>query len=196
MFVINPTERSKAKAELQKIRAAVNQEVLDIFRGFVVVAYDSVVDKTPQWTGHAAAQWNIGINHVDMSTSSLYAIQNLTVSEGVRDRNRVNGLPQAKSKGDPAAIAEAKRRQTGNVEQIKLDDIIFISNNVESLLNEAYADKLERNPNSYLREVNEPGHMVARTVEWFNSRVAILDPSMRARFKMAKLSDSGIMETM
>lgn len=195
MFTVGPTERSRVKAELKRIKEAMHQEVLDVFRGFVVVAYDSVVDKTPQWTGHATAQWNIGINYIDVSRSHLYLKENLAVEKAVTRESDKEYEP-TKSAGDPEAIAEAKQRQTGIVEQIKLDDIIFISNNVESLLTGAYATKLEANPNNYLRDVNEPGHMVARTVEWFNSRVAMLDPATRLKFKMARLSDSGIMETM
>ena len=200
MFKIDPAELRVALSQLREIKVELNAEVTDIYRGFVAVAYDSVLEETPQWTGHAAAQWNIGIEHIDMSTSNLYAEENLAVSKHIRagvpmDDDSGDFLSSAKAAGDPAAIEEAKHRQGSNLEEILLTDVIYISNNVENMLNEAYASKLEENPNNYLREVNEPGHMIARTVEWFNSRLAVIDMASRARLRVARLSDSGIMES-
>ena len=192
MFSISSVERARVKFELKKIRAVYYKEVLDVFHGFVTVAYNIVVDETPQWTGHATAQWNIGINHLDVSRSHLYLKENLAVSRSVKGDSSKEFV-SSKKKGDPEAVAEAKRRQTGIVEQIKLADMIFISNNVEGLLTGSYAAKLEANPNSYLRSVNDPGHMVFRTIEWFNARMNLLDPAIRAKIKKVKLSDSGLM---
>lgn len=196
MLVITPEERTRVLAEIDKCRAEIHQEVLEIFRGFVMVAYDSVLDKTPQWTGHAAAQWNIGRNILDVSQSYTFAEENLRVSEEIRDRSGAGGLPAAKQVRHPEAIAEAKNRQAGTVEQIKLGDMIYISNNVESLLTEAYAAKLEENPNNYLRPENEGGHMVLKTLEWFNTRLAVVDPVAQISLRMVKLSDSGVMDTL
>lgn len=196
MFGITLAERKRASSELQKIRAKMDIEVLEIFRGFVTVAYINVVENTPQWTGHATAQWNIGVNFMDMSYSSLYEVQNAELSAEVRREGERGGLHSvAKQVGDLEAITEAKQRQTGEIEQVQLNSIIFISNNVESLLKESYASKLEENPNRYLRDVNEGGHMVARTIEWFNSRLALVDPVARVQLAKVRLSASGIMES-
>ena len=194
MFSISPAERSRFLSELAKAREALHEEVEDIFRGFVTIAYINVVENTPQWTGHATAQWNIGRNHIDVSRSHLFLKESLGVSKAVIGDSDEKYAP-TKQVGHPDAIVEAKSRQEGIVEQIKLDDIIFISNNVESLLTGAYATKLEANPNNYLRPENEGGHMVAKTVDWFNSRLAVIDPVARIQLRTVKLSASGIMET-
>ncbi len=193
MFTISAKEASRVRGQLRELRLALNQEITDIYQGFITIAYDSVVDKTPQWTGHATAQWNIGINQIDVSRSHKYLKDNLAVSQSVESRREPAQTP-TKAAGHPEAIEEAKSRQTGFVQQIKLDDMVFISNNVESLLTGAYATKLEANPNDYLRPENDPGHMVARTLEWYNSRLAVIDKASRAKLRLVRLSDSGIME--
>lgn len=199
MFSISLVERTRFRAELAKVKAEIAQEVEDIFRGFVTVAYISVVENTPQWTGHATAQWNIGRNYMDVSGSTRYAEENLAVSERIRSNEGLDAggalHAAAKQMGDPEAVAEAKQRQEDVVMQIKLADLIYISNNVESLLNESYASKLEENPNNYLRQENDGGHMIVKTMGWFNSRLAAIDPVARLQLRTVRLSASGIMET-
>jgi len=194
MFKVDPVEKERFLAALKKRQTEINKEVLDVFKGFVTVAYSMVVDETPQWTGHAAAQWNIGINHIDVARSHLFLKDHLAMSRAVK--GKYDGPIEPKRKGHSAAVEEAKRRQSGFIQQIRLADIIFISNNVEDLLTGAYARKLEENPNNYLRDENgpDPGHMIAKTLGWFNSRVAVLTPAERLKFKVAKLSDTGFME--
>jgi len=193
MVSITPADRATFRSDLSKARASLEVELEDIYKGFVVVAYNMILDETPQWTGHAAAQWNIGRNHIDVSRSHRYLKDRLSVSQSARDKT--TGDTALKHKGDMEAIDEAKRRQSGAVSQIKLADVIFISNNVEDLLTGGYAQKLEENPNSYLREANDPGHMVMRTVEWFNSRLLVLSEADQKKLRLVKLSDSGLMET-
>ncbi len=193
MFSVSTKDRTKFLEALKATKKEINDEALEVYKGFVRVAYSIVVDETPQWTGHAAAQWNIGVSYLDVTRSHLYLKDHLEMSKAVRDRRP--GPIGPKKKGHHDAVDEAKRRQAGQVEQIKLDDIIFISNNVEDLLTGAYAQKLEENPNNYLRLKNQPGHMVARTIGWFNSRVALLTPADIKKFRIAKLSDTGVMET-
>lgn len=194
MFDISSTERTRVLSEISRVRTEIHQEVLDIFRGFVLVAYDSVLDKTPQWTGHAAAQWNIGVHSLDVSKSNVFLAENIAVSEAIRSKSRLDKLAPAKQKGDVAAINEAKGRQTGDVERMQLKDMIYISNSVEAALRGSYASKLEENPNNYLRDVNLPGQMIMRTLHWFNSRLAVIDETAQLHLKMVKLSDSGVME--
>jgi len=194
---ITAPERSRVLKELAAIRDGLHEELHEVFRGYVLAAYDSVLDKTPQWTGHAAAQWNIGVNHVDVSKSTLFLEENLRVSEVIRSATGdLYQLTPAKQVGDPAAIAEAKRRQGGKVDKITLEDVIFISNNVEAALKGSYASKLEENPNNYLRPENDNGHMVAKTLEAFHSRLAVVDEATRKRLRLVRLYDSGIMETL
>ena len=196
MFSIATAESARVLRELKKAREQINREILEIYRGFVTIAYISVVENTPQWTGHATAQWNIGINSVDnISASGLYAALNMRISEEIRSKRASGFASPAKKKGDPEAVNEAKKRQATKVKQIDLDDIVFISNNVENLLNEVYASKLEENPNNYLRPENDGGHMVAKTIGWFNSRLALIDPVSNIRLRKVTLAASDIMET-
>lgn len=196
MFDISAAERTRVLSDIANVRAEIRQEVLDIFKGFVIVAYDSIVDKTPQWTGHATAQWNIGVGHLDMSKNNRFLAENMAVSDAIRSKSGLEELAPAKQRGDPAAVAEAKRGQAGKIRQITLDKVIYISNNVEAALRGSYASKLEENPNNYLRRENDGGHMILKTMEWFNTRLATVDIVAQHSLRMVKLSGSGIMETL
>ena len=196
MFFIAPDDQAAALSAVRRKRAQIHEELTQVYQGYVKAAYIAVVEHTPQWTGHAAAQWNIGINHLDVSRSHLFLKDNLTMSR-IMEGEDTKGAerPEAKKAGHIDAVDEAKRRQAGVPEQIRLGDIVLISNSVESLLTGGYATKLEANPNNYLRPENEGGHMVQKTVEWFTVRLKRLTPAQQAKFRLLKLSDSKIMET-
>lgn len=197
MIEIAAAERSRVLGEIKKVRAEIHEEVREIFRGFVLVAYDSIVDKTPQWTGHAAAQWNIGVNHIDLSKSERFLEENLAVSAAIRDPQSGLGLLRpAKQVGDMEAIREAKSRQAGKAEKITLENVIYISNNVEAALRGSYASKLEENPNNFLRPENDGGHMILKTLEWYNTRLAKVDLVAQHSLRMVRLGDNGVMETL
>jgi len=196
-FYVSAAERLRFKSAVKKAKAELRKEVTDVFKGYVTVAFNMLVDETPQWTGNAAAQWNIGVNRLDMSTSSLFVEDKSEISDLFSSDKRVSEAGFSKDpkyKAHPTAVNEAKDRNSEKVSQIALDKVIFLSNNAEDVLEGAYADKLEENTNNYLRRVNRPGHMVMRTISWFNSRMAMLNETQQRQLAMAKLSDSGVME--
>jgi hypothetical protein len=196
-FVVSAAEKLRFKGAIKKAKAELRQEVTDVFKGYVTVAFNMLVDETPQWTGHAAAQWNIGVNRLDMSTSSLFAADRAEISGIFNSGKKVSGeliSKKLKYKAHPTAVNEARERNSDKVLQIALDKVIFLSNNAVDTIEGAYAQKLEENPGNYLRRVNRPGHMVMRTVSWFNSRMALLSEAQQKQLAVAKLSDSGVME--
>lgn len=197
VFMVSAAEKRRFKSAVKKVKTELRQEVTDVFKGYVTVAFNMLVDETPQWTGHAAAQWNIGVDRLDMSTSSLFAEDRAEISRLFNSGKKVSGesiSKPLKHKSHPAAVNEAKERNSDKVLQIALDKVIFLSNNAVDTIEGAYAQKLEENPNNYLRRVNRPGHMVMRTVSWFESRMAMLSEAQQKQFAIAKLSDSGVME--
>jgi len=196
-FSVSAAEKLRFKRAVKVTKAKLRKEMTDVFKGYVTVAFNMLVDETPQWTGHAAAQWNIGVNMLDMSKSSLFIDDRVGISDIFDDDGPVSETKlskQIKCKAHPTAVDEAKKRNSDKVLQIALDKVIFLSNNAEDLFEGSYVEMLEENPNNYLRRVNRPGHMVMRTVGWFNSRMAILSEAQQRQLVIAKLSDSGIME--
>ena len=196
-FYVSGAEKNRFKKAVKVAKAELRKEVTDVFKGYVTVAFNMLVDETPQWTGHAATQWNIGINTLDMSVSSLFAADRAEISEIFAGGERVSDVDLSKPpkwKSHYAAVDEAKERNSEKVMQIALDKVIFLSNNAMDHIEGAYTKYLEENPGNYLRRVNRPGHMVMRTVGWFNSRMLMLTESQQQQLALAKLSDSGIME--
>ena len=196
-FSVSAAEKLKFKDAVKVAKAALRKEVTDVFKGYVTVAFNMLVDETPQWTGHAATQWNIGVNKLDMSVSSLFAEDRAAVSSIFNSGEKVSDitlLKQPKWKAHSAAVNEARERNSDKVLQVALDKVIFLSNNAIDPIEGGYAELLEENPNNYLRRVNRPGHMIMRTVSWFNSRLVMLNEAQQRQLAMAKLSGSGVME--
>jgi hypothetical protein len=194
-FFVSAAEKLRFKAALKKAKAELRKEVTDVFKGYVIVAFNMLVDETPQWTGYATAQWNIGVNRLDMSTSSLFAEDRAEIAGLFNSDQKVSDITFSKKpkyKSHSAAVNEARERNSDKVLQISLDKVIFLSNNAVDPIEGAYAQMLEKNPNNYLRRVNRPGHMVTRTVGWFNSRMVILNEAQQRQLAVVKLSDSGI----
>lgn len=199
VFMVSADEKRRFKDAIKEAKAELRQEVTDVFKGYVTVAFNMLVDETPQWTGYAATQWNIGVNRVDMSISSLFAEDRAEVSNLFSGNFKVSDQKlrkPPKEKKHPAAVNEARERNSDKILQIALDKTIFLSNNVidTGKVKEAYAQKMEENIGNYLRRVNRPGHMVMRTEDWFNSRMAMLSEAQQKQLAIAKLSDSGVME--
>ena len=143
--------------EMKKIHI----KCIETFRGFAVGAFNYVVSNTPQWSGGAAGNWNFFIGGPDYSESHELKI----TAEFAGDE-----WPGPFEVGNPVGIAVARQRNAGrDSAPLTLDSQIYVCNASSDLDDKTYIQKVEANPQGYLRDINDGGHMLARTVIKFDN---------------------------
>lgn len=153
-----------AIADLQAFSAGAVQLVTEVYRGLAINAFHYVAMNTPQWSGNAASNWNIGLGTVD--TTVTYELLSSNVAERASMTGRKRNYPRMKfgapvaQKGDERGVQVATARAASKVPAVTLAVPVYISNAAEGLNRESYIQFLETNPDNFLRAVNEPGHMV------------------------------------
>ena len=147
---------------INKAIVDIEREVTEVYRGYCVAAFHHVLMETPQWSGNAAANWEFG---VDYESTSPIMTGLLNVSGAAIDPQAEKGLGAGYT-----AISMAISSNKGREMEIRdAGAQIYITNSSENLSNESYIEKLEENPNDFLRSANRPGHMVEYTVREFNA---------------------------
>lgn len=195
MLKVTDASIKKFDAELDAWFAKTTQRILYAYRGLSAAVFNYVAWETPQWSGSAAANWNIRFGYIsdetDMSLKASNTSERGSLS-GPRNLARMKfGVPTAQ-KGDPRAVQIAAARNAGRLTSITgaFESVpVYITNNAKGLSGEAYLQMLEANPNNFLRPVNDPGHMVARGLAKASARFAILSPADEAALKTLKLGD-------
>lgn len=132
----------------------------DMYRGICVDVFHYVVRNTPQWSGNAAANWNMGVGHRDTTYDTTLKVEQFAQAAADGAKHGAFGKPSFE-KGDAPAMLTAVGRNSGRPEQIQLGMPVYITNYARNLAGETYISRLEENPNDFLRPVNRPGHMVA-----------------------------------
>lgn len=192
LVTIDDKSLAKFEAGLAAWEAKVTKHINDVYRGLAISLFNYAAWETPQWTGSAAANWNIQVGAPSSETTmelkrSNVSIRGMMTSDRQRSRNKY-GTPVTQ-KGDPRAVAVAVRRNSGKLAAVHMSIPIYITNAAKDFTGEAYIKMLEANPNSYLRPVNEPGHMVARGVAKASARFARITPGQEIALKTLKLGD-------
>lgn len=153
LVTINAAQFNSA---LDKKFAQINERVNRVYRGYCVIAFNHLVNNTPQWSGSAAASWNFSLGAPDLTPDRLMA-------ESYESWKRPGVFEPRFDAHDVPAIARAKERNQGRDAQVRLGVDVFISNGSRGVSNEAYASMLENNPGGYLRPENEGGQMILKT---------------------------------
>ena len=150
---------------IKKLDAAIDkmeQESNEIFRGFVTATYHRILTETPQWSGNAVSNWNVSLNGPDWSVT--HALKKAAAPDrsarALRAHKWDTPYGPAVSKGDPRGIMMSVRRAKPTLAGITIKYRVHLCNAAEDLDNSVYIQYLEDNPNSFLRPVNQPGHMV------------------------------------
>lgn len=151
-------------------------------RGLAIETFGQILVENPQSTGNAVANWNFGIGAVIDDTDSYFRDVAATMSPKERRAAR-------KIKGDREAIDRALDRNAGNDAITAKFQTIYITNSVLGDGDIEYIDKLEENPNNFLRKDNRPGAMVAGAVGYVNSTYGLLNAADVAYLSKLKLSD-------
>lgn len=157
-------------------------EVAEIYRGWSVRLFYTLLDTTPQWTGNAVANWNFSVGSPDYSSDNSLMLAQASKAYGEED--------PPKQMGHPVAIALAHSNNSGNENSVAVTGgllpSIFITNASKGLADEAYAGYLEENAGGFLRRVNEPGHMVAYAVRTYGNLGALTSP-MKSGYRGAHI---------
>jgi hypothetical protein len=128
----------------------VREAPVDAFREIVWLTFCRILEQTPQWSGKAVANWNIGVGAPDFSYDP-------DVGE------KLGRYDLALQRGDNEWIEYAKFRNAPKIREIRRDLKVFICNGVEGdtdngRSSELYLDSLQ-DPKYWavkLRQVNQP----------------------------------------
>ena len=167
LLMFELTNRREFISGLDKFEKGMDLAIEEIYRGWSVMIFGRILRTTPQWTGNAVANWAYNVG-------SAYTHNNDVI---LREHDYAEGTglgPKPKKMGHPEAIRMARSASTGKEKKAKLKGsklpVIFISNNAKSLSGKSYIRHLEDNPGNFLRAENEPGHIVARTIDFYGNK--------------------------
>ena len=164
-LMIKLVEAEKFFYELDRNMAELEVHVIEQFSTFCYGAFNYLLHQTPQWTGNAAANWNVNIGSPDTSQHVDLLAEAKRGSEKIRSYDVLPGGPF--QKGHDQAMSMAKARNNGTFRHITLKNDVYLSNSSRTLYGASYIEYLESNLGNFLRPENNPGHMVANTILTF-----------------------------
>lgn len=110
--------RQQMKLEMARL----DREITAAFVGWTVEVFRGLVERSPQWSGNMAANWNYSVHTPDFSYTQ---IANKTGDDGRIDHWRENqGIFQV---GHPLAVGDAMARMQ-SVPKGTWRDLVYISN--------------------------------------------------------------------
>lgn len=182
MFTIASDDLDEFLLGLERWHQEAALEAVQVYKGIAVSVFNYVTHETPQWTGSAAANWNLSIGVPDFNVDL-----SLKASQSTADRLMGVGALQ---KGDEAAIQRAATRNAGRAEAItSLRTPVYLANAAQDLQRQTYIRLLEDNPNNYLRPENEPGHMLANAYRDVSIETALISPAKAEKLSHLRLGD-------
>ena len=127
------------------------------YREFIWQQFLRILENTPQFSGMAVANWNIGIGAPDTS-----------YDRSVGDSINYKEYDSVRKKGDREWIEYAIARNRPILEQIKPGDKVYITNSIRSYKvrkgdAQYYMADLQTNWRKRLRDVNRPYEVAAES---------------------------------
>jgi hypothetical protein len=113
------------------------------FRQLVWMVFCEILEQTPQWSGKAVANWNIGVGSPDYSWDD-------TLGEPDVGTTALHNEPL--EKGNQEWIEVAKFRNADKIKLIKRREKVYITNSVFG------DDDHGRSSNFYLASLQDPGY--------------------------------------
>lgn len=169
--------------------------VTRVFRGYTVRVFGMVVAETPQWHGTAAANWRYAINAPDTGFDDGYVVPNsVSIKDG---RHGFAKLVSRLAKGSTEAMGEAAGH-AADPSAVQLHDTVFITNSLIKATsdpedNPLYVESIELGEVD-LRQINEPGEMVKRTVQAYMGAFDVLDDGLAASWANSRMQPYQFME--
>lgn len=180
------------KTNLAEFRAGFNKwlkqqeaAAVQVYRGLAATCFAYVVEETPEYTGESVANWTLRVGSPELKTTSGIKMGRAVRRQGGRvdpvwNKPGTSLLPMIAegSGGNPKALRiarEALRR--GFREITSLDQTVWLANATSFDHGNFAVGALEEPPAGWLREVNQPGHMMKRAVSYMGSRFRRIDYS-------------------
>jgi hypothetical protein len=152
MFIVREEDRLKFNMALAAKLKRMHQACGEVYRGYALAVYHRILTETPQWSGNAVSNWNVSMGQPN------YEVKYSWKESG----SNLRWVPRF-SKGAPPAIMDSVHSNSAIFAgPFMLTASYYLANAAENLDKKSYIQLLERNPNFFLRPVNEPGQMVER----------------------------------
>jgi hypothetical protein len=153
----------------------VEEMVVAEYRVIVWKAFNRILNQTPQFSGYAVANWNIGVDAPDF-TEYEYAGK---VKVQARPNSAFSeNILVARQRGDRAAIQSAQRRNRPKLDLIKRSSRVYITNSARGdtdlgrTSTDYYVEALQ-DPTYWvkkLREVNRPYETAQESIMYVMER--------------------------
>ncbi|MFU8831017.1 MAG: hypothetical protein ACNA7J_02565 [Wenzhouxiangella sp.] len=152
MFTVTEAEKSRFTLALTAKLNRMRQACGEVYRGYALAVYHRILTETPQYSGNAVSNWNVSMGQPN------YKVKYTWKESG----SNLRWVPRF-SKGAPPAIMDSVHSNSAIFAgPFTLTAPYYLANAAENLDKKSYIQLLERNPNFFLRPVNEPGQMVER----------------------------------
>lgn len=158
--------------------AALEDELSAVAQGITVVAWNYLLQQTPQFFGRMAASWTYSLNspeYVDRSEQAW------TAQIPQLDNGPFPGLWA----GHKTAIGIANAANVGRDRQFQLGDTVYFSNGADHGEG-PYSGQVE-NGEVKLRRVNRPGRPAERTLDMVAQRFGVVSADRAAQLKTLKI---------
>ena len=168
------SNRTQLMHDIEVAMAKIEEAPIAAFRKVVLQVLTRILYQTPQYSGRAVANWNVGINAPDLSV----------------DQNMGDDLNQSKSghttptrqKGDKKWIAESLERAKYVIRRIKRGDIVYITNSIRGDPHNRFGDAAT---SAYLAELQDHS-------TWFK-RLRLVNQPYETAFESAMFVAEGLL---
>ena len=159
-MAVNFSRRSVSLNEaIDKVFAKAEGVALEQYRKAVWAVFVELVYTTPQFSGRAAANWNIGVDAPDFTVDYSLGEQPDIVDNKKNDGAHIASSP--KRVGDNKWASEALERNKYKLRQIKSKSKVYISNGVKGDVDEGNG----RSSPYYLADLQDPTYWARRLRE-------------------------------
>ena len=159
-MAVNFSRRSVSLNEaIDKVFAKAEGVALEQYRKAVWAVFVELVYTTPQFSGRAAANWNIGVDAPDFTVDYSLGEQPDIVDNKKNDGAHIAISP--KRVGDNKWASEALERNKYKLRQIKSKSKVYISNGVKGDVDEGNG----RSSPYYLADLQDPTYWARRLRE-------------------------------
>lgn len=179
MLTLQATGMQEFIKEVDTFSLTMRPKIMEVLRGLSFSILHYLVDNTPQWSGNAVYNWNWSVGSEDFSVDNSLSVIN-------QDHG---GTPEFKIHDTFAILANLHRQAGANATVIPFGVPIYISNAARDYDFNAYIARVEANPGEYLREINEGGHMVQKTVDFFSGGSLLLTDVQELYLQTLRIND-------
>lgn len=143
---------AQARQRIQIATKRLQNQKTEVFRKYVWALFLRLVENTPQFSGAATANWNIGVGSPEGGFDPGLGVFN-TASQNWRGVSKVG----VQHKGSRPSLLVAMRRNLNKLVSIQPGTPVYITNETP------YLEPLQHNWRDVLREVNRPYEVIEQS---------------------------------